>query len=188
MAEAESDIEQISLSLSVERNAIAPAHAACKQRQQREVNSIRQRCVKGFGERPEFGLHERLAPFHVCVSTDFEQRVRQVHHLLNRAIIDVVMRWFDEGSTFAKRMPLEPREESILRWMATQSDVQPFTSSFGMWRTDYLVEGDVRGKNQIKVCEINARIPFNGIWLIGCHGEAYENVICKEGLDPPKLD
>jgi hypothetical protein len=51
-----------------------------------------------------------------------------------------------------------------------------------MWRTDYLVEGELKGRNSIKICEINARIPFNGVWLIGSHGEAYKKDILPNGL------
>jgi hypothetical protein len=57
--------------------------------------------------------------------------------------------------------------------------VPSFSEKYGMWRTDYLVEGDLEGRNNIKVCEINARITFNGIWLVGSHGAAYKHHICK---------
>jgi hypothetical protein len=58
-----SDVKQISLSLSVERDAIVPAAAASKARQEREAQAIRERCVTEFGEAPGFDLHMRLAPF-----------------------------------------------------------------------------------------------------------------------------
>jgi hypothetical protein len=179
------DIEQISLSLSVEQTLSAPATAATKDRQQRDLAAIRKLTLNEFGSPPTFNIHERLAPFSICLSRSFASYVRDAHVLLDRALVDIVERWFsDERANFPVRMPLERHEEDLLRWIDGPGSnlVGPFRKNYGMWRTDYLVEGELRGQNSIKICEINARIPFNGIWLIGLHGAAYKNEICKGNL------
>jgi hypothetical protein len=180
-----SDISQISLSLSIERNAISPASAASTWRQDHEVDIIRRKCIDEFGQEPGFNIHKRLAPFNICLSQSFAAHVRDIHRLLDRALVDIVERWFtDVNANFPTRMPIERHEEDLLRWIDGPGStlVSSFKEKYGMWRTDYLIEGELEGRNSIKICEINARIPFNGIWLIGSHGESYKRDICSNGL------
>jgi hypothetical protein len=187
MAEARPNLEQISLTLSIEQNIVALATTASKDRQDREAEIIRNYILDEFGGPPAFNIHERLAPFNICLSRSFAAYVRDVHVLLDRALVDIVGRWFsDEQANFPARMPLERHEEGLIRWICGPGSalVSPFAEKYGMWRTDYLVEGDMQGQNNIKVCEINARIPFNGIWLIGSQGAAYKNRICKGNVHP----
>ena len=185
------DIEQISLSLSVEIGGIVSANLLNKQRRAEEAAAIRARCVENWeGHTPHNYTHERLAPFHICLSPTFADHVRDVHALLDRALVDIIERWFDDTeANFPSLMPLEGSENLFL-WSLwgpaakASGHARPFKTTYGLWRTDYLIEGEVRGRNQIKICEINSRLPFNGIWMIGSQNQAYEKDICLEGPGP----
>ena len=50
--------------------------------------------------------------------------------------------------------------------------VPNFREHYGMWRTDYLIECGDDGLEQAVICEINSRIPVNGIWVVGLHEQA----------------
>ena len=45
-----------------------------------------------------------------------------------------------------------------------------FRKRSGMWRTDILF--DDRNTEAAKICEINARIPYNGFFVTGLHEES----------------
>ena len=106
------------------------------------------------------------------MSQRFARHVRSLHRALDKALIDIVERWVsDADARFMERMPLERHEEDLLRWMYGEGKklVPCFRERYGMWRTDYLVERGDDGLEQAVICEINSRIPFNGMWVIGLH-------------------
>jgi hypothetical protein len=172
-------LQQISLSLSVERGAIAPATATNQARRQRDLETVRQCVQQRLGGPLPFNLHERHPPFNVCITNAFASQVKDIHTLLDRSLIDIVERWFgDEDAGFPSRMPLEKHEEDLLRWIEGPGSklVPRFDDRYGLWRTDYLIEKDAAGVESARICEINARIPFNGFWMVGLHEEATKHL------------
>jgi len=122
-----------------------------------------------------FDSQTRMPPFNICISDHFANHVRLLHQALDKALVDIVQRWYaDEEASFPKRMPLEKHEEELLEWIhgPGRKFVPSFREQYGMWRTDYLIERTADGFEQAKICEINARIPYNGLWAIGLHEEA----------------
>ena len=168
-------LQQISVSLSVERGAIAPAALTSPDRRGKDLQSVRNAVLEEHGGPIAANLHERHPPFNICISERFVSHVREIHRLLDRALVDIVERWFsDKDADFPNRMPLEKHEEDLLRWIdGPGADlVPPFGQRYGMWRTDFLIERGTDGLENAKVCEINARIPFNGFWMVGLHENA----------------
>jgi hypothetical protein len=168
-------IQQVSLSLGVERGAIAPATATNQARRERDLKTVRQSIQQNLGGPLPFNLHERHPPFNICIPSAFASQVKDIHTLLDRSLVDIVERWFsDEEAGFPGRMPLEKHEEDLLRWIdGPGSELIPrFGDRYGMWRTDYLIENDAAGGEAARICEINARIPYNGFWMAGLHEEA----------------
>lgn len=173
-------LQQISLSLSVKTNTIAAASATDISRQVRDLETIRQYMRQRLGDAPlPFNIARFLSPFNICMSKPFATHVKEVHELLEKGLIDIVQRWFsDEKAAFPTRMPLEKHEEDVLRWIDGPASkfIARFGERYGMWRTDYLIERDQEGKEVPRICEINARIPFNGFFLVGVHEAATKEV------------
>ena len=122
-----------------------------------------------------FNLQDRMPPFNICISNRFAEHVRRLHGALDKALVDIVSRWYsDEEASFPTRMPFEKHEEVLLKWIYGRGAefVAPFAERYGMWRTDYLIEKTANGQEQAKICEINSRIPYNGFWVVGYHEEA----------------
>ena len=168
-------LQQISVSLSVEQNAIAPATATSLARRQRDLKSIRDDSFKRNGGPLTFDLQNRFPPFNICISQRFASHVKEIHKLLDKALVDIVERWFtDKEADFPRRMPLEKHEEDLLRWIdgPASNMVPQFGKRYGMWRTDYLIEKGPGGLEFARICEINSRIPFNGFWVVGLHEDA----------------
>ncbi|GAM33643.1 hypothetical protein TCE0_011r00701 [Talaromyces pinophilus] len=172
-------IQQISLSLSAERNAIAPATCANNSRLERDLKAVRDHVEPLFAPvNIPIPLHQRMSPFNICITQQFARTLESTHRLLDRALVDIVERWFtDIEANFPSRMPLEPHEEEVIRWISSQEQSQSgpekmldFRKRSGMWRTDILF--DDRSTGGAKICEINARIPFNGFYIAGLQSEA----------------
>lgn len=158
-------IEQISVSLTLQRNPIAPASSVSPQRCQRERKLLFEDILQRNGEPMAFNAQTRMPPFNICISDHFANHVRLLHQALDKALVDIVQRWYaDEEASFPKRMPLEKHEEELLEWIHGPGRifVPSFRERYGMWRTDYLIERTADGFEQAKICEINSRIPYNG--------------------------
>ncbi|KGO76100.1 hypothetical protein PITC_006430 [Penicillium italicum] len=87
---------------------------------------------------------------------------------LRLAIEDIIQRWWtDEEAQFPQRMPLEPGEEDLLRWIHSNPGLfPPWKERQGSWRPDFLVEIDEAGMEAFHICEINARFCWNGFMLV----------------------
>ena len=182
-------IQQISLSLSTERVAIAPATAASHARQLRDLETVRTSILEQNGGPLTFYMDERYSPFSVAITPRFSAHVRNLHKLLDKALVDVVSRWYtDKEANLPSRMPLEKHEDDLLRWISGlgKNLVPGFDGHYGMWRTDFLIERGPDGAEQAKVCEINSRIPFNAFWGVGMHEVATQLFGAKEsGFESP---
>ncbi|KAJ8610077.1 hypothetical protein MRB53_038804 [Persea americana] len=111
----------------------------------------------------------------LLVPAEHEKHLRLIQTALNKAIVNIVGRWWtDERAAFPKRMPLAEEEEELLRWVETCGHVKPYAQNQGIWRPDYLIEEsqDSQGRTteHIVLCEINARLPLNSVFLSAdCH-------------------
>ncbi|KAH8703185.1 hypothetical protein BGW36DRAFT_288913 [Talaromyces proteolyticus] len=172
-------VQQISLSLSLEKNAIAQAASASSSRLERDLKTIRDYVepIVAPAQLP-VPLDQRFPPFSISVSRPFAKKIESIHQLLDRALVNIVERWHtDLEANFPSRMPLEPHEEDLLRWISSQCSgdvatrtIPRFSERYGMWRTDFLIEKGHEA--EAKICEINARIPYNGFFMAGLHEES----------------
>ncbi|ESU08663.1 hypothetical protein FGSG_04440 [Fusarium graminearum PH-1] len=112
------------------------------------------------------GSYASGCPRPVLVGEHHQQQMKDLHKALTAAIADIVQRWWsDTDARFPERMPLEPREEELLKWIETQvkiGNLAPFPQRLGSWRPDFLVEETAKCQENYCITEINARFSFNG--------------------------
>ncbi|RAH78069.1 hypothetical protein BO86DRAFT_403162 [Aspergillus japonicus CBS 114.51] len=100
--------------------------------------------------------------------------VAKLHEALVSGLSSIVDTWWtDEQAAFPRRMPLEPHEEDLLRWLHEQceaNNLRPFKNCQGHWRSDLLLPSDHPGT--VKICEINARYSINA-QLLAAYGYQY---------------
>ncbi|GAM88162.1 hypothetical protein ANO11243_061930 [Dothideomycetidae sp. 11243] len=169
------DLLQISVSQSAELEAIVPAYRTSLSCRTQELATVRQQIAASCrGATPSFGMLERISPHAIAVSGTALARLEQIHILLGRAFADLTGRWFsDTEAKLPKRMPLSAREESLLRYVG--SDSFPLKVSgppSGCWRSDVLFGTSPDGKDAEfpYICELNGRLPLNGVLMTGLHG------------------
>lgn len=170
--------------MSLERNGVAPASSVSIPRCESETEAVIEAVLKKSGGPLAMELHSRIHPFHVCISQQVTDQIRGIHNLLVKALIDIVQRWFiDVKANFPGKMPVEPHEEELLRWMdgSGRKHFLPYGEAYGIWRTDLLFERAKDGSERAKICEINARLPYNGFWLTGMQMETTE--LLRKGSD-----
>ncbi|KAF7349305.1 Circularly permuted ATP-grasp type 2 [Mycena sanguinolenta] len=113
--------------------------------------------------------HLACSPHPILITSQHDAAVRAIHEALVLAIASIVERWWtDSAADFPQRMPLEPGEEALLRWLDTlHPDILP-PYPLGSWRPDFLVENVVDPtttsgtREQFRICEINSRFCWNG--------------------------
>ncbi|RAK79541.1 uncharacterized protein BO72DRAFT_476137 [Aspergillus fijiensis CBS 313.89] len=129
-------------------------------------------------------------PRPIAVSAVHQRRWKDLNEALVLAITDIVERWWtDTESRYPERMPLEPAEEELLRWIDSQvpSNLPPYRDCRGSWRPDFLVEDESRKGvpgpiENFRISEINARFSFNGMMYAACGQQALkEEGICDAG-------
>ncbi|KAL2008009.1 hypothetical protein VTN00DRAFT_7991 [Thermoascus crustaceus] len=144
--------------------------------------------------------HLAACPHPVLVTEHHTRQLVELHEALVLAITDIVERWWsDTKARFPERMPLEPQEEELLRWIDTQGPniFRPFKDCSGSWRPDFLLEQDSDSDNpdkieNFRVCEINARFCWNGYMLVALGQQALlDGGVGRNGLrgatDPEKI-
>lgn len=110
---------------------------------------------------------ESFCPHPSLVPRKFLDDLEYFHEAFAAALTNIVQRWFgDSTANFPSRMPLEPLEVQLLEWIY-QRDEESLMPSFdghqGNWRADLLLPIDASG--EFRICEVNARFPFNAIYL-----------------------
>ncbi|CBF75932.1 uncharacterized protein ANIA_03539 [Aspergillus nidulans FGSC A4] len=127
-----------------------------------------------------------MCPHPVLVPDTFMANLKEFHVALTAALTNIVQRWvIDEEADLPSRMPLEPHEEDILRWIhkITEDKLFPaYDGRQGNWRPDFLLPANETGG--FRVCEINARFTSNGLDLNARVNRAMDNSENK----PPYLD
>ncbi|KAK2843915.1 hypothetical protein FQN49_005944, partial [Arthroderma sp. PD_2] len=120
------------------------------------------------------------SPHPILINKGHDIQLQRLHEALVLAVTNIVERWWtDSDANFPARMPLEPQEESLLRWIETDAadSFRPIKRCLGSWRPDFLIEeacshldGDPATAENFRICEINARFSFSG-FLIGAYGQ-----------------
>ncbi|KAJ9301140.1 hypothetical protein DTO271G3_1275 [Paecilomyces variotii] len=112
--------------------------------------------------------HLKSVPYPILGTEIHQQQLSTLSDALVLAITDIVERWWtDSAACFPERMPIEPVEEELLRWMHHQEPniLRSFKSCSGSWRPDFLLESSPKGPEETenyRICEINARFCWNG--------------------------
>ncbi|WEW61322.1 hypothetical protein PRK78_006812 [Emydomyces testavorans] len=118
--------------------------------------------------------YRAACPHPILLHPQHHQSLQALHEALTLAVTNIVERWWtDTAARFPERMPLEPHEEDLLRWMENEAvdAIRPFNECRGSWRPDFLVEempcatGLHSIAERFVICEINARFSFNGFCL-----------------------
>ncbi|KAF7893594.1 uncharacterized protein EAF02_001132 [Botrytis sinoallii] len=121
-------------------------------------------------------------PRPILITKKHQKQLEDLHGALTLAITDIVERWWiDQDAHFSNRMPLEPREEQLLRWLEAQiinNKIPMYRECRGSWRPDFLVEDalDANGMTveNYRITEINARFSFNAF---------LHSILAYEGLE-----
>ncbi|PTD07366.1 hypothetical protein FCULG_00006087 [Fusarium culmorum] len=157
---------QVSVSRSAEEKRLIPAYCSSLARRAKELEILRKNIlVDANGTELAFGIQTRFSPHAVAISDTLFSRLTQLHVLLGRVFVDIVDRWFtDEKARFPERMPLDPSEESLLKWIASSGHIPDYRDHAGCWRSDILFGQSPDGMfdEAPSICEINGRLPLNG--------------------------
>ena len=82
---------------------------------ERELYKARLGLLSQGAER-SLATHFPFSPWPLKLSTQFPEDIRKFHEALDLAITNVVDRWWtDKDADLPSRMPLEPREEELLK-------------------------------------------------------------------------
>ncbi|XRM45636.1 hypothetical protein ABZX51_008715 [Aspergillus tubingensis] len=127
-------------------------------------------------------------PRPILVSSEHQRQWKELNNALVSAITDIVERWWtDSVSRFPERMPLEPAEEGLLRWIDSQvpDKIPSYRKCRGSWRPDFLIEEDNEGTpgsvENFRISEINARFCFNGLMYAASGQQALEEQGIADG-------
>ncbi|KAJ6001300.1 hypothetical protein N7522_006527 [Penicillium canescens] len=143
--------------------------------------------------------HLSNCPYPILINNKHQIQLEDLNKVLVKAITDIVSRWWiDATAKFPERMPLQPMEEKLLRWLEAQNidSMRPFTKFCGSWRPDFLIEKQTGLANKeaeaFRICEINARFCWNGYMMSALGQKALLDMgICRNGIvggtDPRKI-
>ncbi|KAF4445339.1 hypothetical protein F53441_10888 [Fusarium austroafricanum] len=184
MATKRPGLVQVSVSRSVEEKRIIPAYCSNLARRAKELAIFRKNMhADAKGGELAFGIEERISPHAVAVSNPLFSRLEQLHILLGRVFVDLVGRWTDEKARFTERMPLDPSEEELLKWVASSGCVPEYPEHAGFWRSDILFGRSPDGLRDESpyICEINGRLPLNGVIGVSLSTNGLKELGASEG-------
>lgn len=182
------ELLQVSISRSTEEKRLIPAYCSSLDRRAKELEAFRKHVdADAKGHDLAFGIQTRLSPHAVAMSDALFSRLARLHILLGRVFMDIVDRWFtDEKAHFSKRMPLDPSEEALLRWVASSGCIPAYRNHAGCWRSDILFSRSPDGvfDEAPYICEINGRLPLNGVLGISLTTNGLKEIgAAKGGLE-----
>ncbi|KAL6712901.1 hypothetical protein ACLMJK_009456 [Lecanora helva] len=187
----ERKIRQISLGLSVQVGELTAAEIACEKRKVADLSDM-QASLLSITPRWPHKFHLQACPYPMVVPEKLLYDLSIFHKSLDAAITNIVERWWtDEGACFPNKMPLESQVEEILRWMDDQSEewVPKYRKCQGSWRPDFLLDAN----ENFRMCEINARFPFNLLLHTAFCQQAYIDMdnktdpLTTPGAQPAKI-
>ncbi|CAG8195405.1 unnamed protein product [Penicillium salamii] len=134
----------------------------------------RQKYIASLNKESSFwpaGCVDASCPHPLLITDKHQDTFEKLAKALDLAIQDIVERWWtDEEARFPLRMPLEPQEEGLLRWINDNQDIcRSYRERKGSWRPDFVIENDETGAENFRICEINARF----CWM----------ALCSSGVD-----
>ncbi|KAI6754751.1 hypothetical protein HG530_012503 [Fusarium avenaceum] len=187
-------LRQISLAATKSANALVQPEQADKQTRTTEAEAMKQallRNTQGYGDLPK--IAERLNPHPFVLSNDFLVKLEQFNEALALAIDNIVDRWWkDDDADLPSRMPLEPRVEKLLRWVAQGSEegrIKPYKGHQGNLRPDILVpDTGIYASPEFKVCEINGRFPISFLHYAAISYQALSESTWNDSLLRPAAD
>ncbi|PWY80458.1 hypothetical protein BO94DRAFT_162475 [Aspergillus sclerotioniger CBS 115572] len=130
------------------------------------------------------GIINNGSPNPLLVPAKLHRSVARIHEALVLGLTNIVERWCaDEQAVFSRRMPLEPHEEDLLRWLheqACEKNLRQFWECQGHWRTDFLLSAE--WPRSLQICEINTRYSINA-QLIAAYGyEVYGQMASERSV------
>ncbi|QKX54317.1 uncharacterized protein TRUGW13939_01403 [Talaromyces rugulosus] len=135
---------------------------------------------------------EKISPYPILMKRGFLEDVENFQDLLFIAVSNILDRWWeDTEANFPCRMPLEPHEESVLKWVHERSKqglMQHYNERPLHWRPDVLLPAAGHSNTNLpfKICEINARSPFNSMIKSICmfQAAATSTTALPDGVEP----
>ncbi|KAH8171350.1 hypothetical protein LIA77_08117 [Sarocladium implicatum] len=175
---------QLSVRASAATRQLVPAEKTSLASRAEELNTMRQKWEDALPSSDLAYIRPRVSPHVIAITDNKAAQLETLHKLLARALQDLVERWFsDEKAKLFERMPVEPREEKILRWVVDSGLVPEWKNHAGIWRSDVLFG---LGKDGIEdehpfICELNGRLPINGVMGMGVHSVGISALGTREG-------
>ncbi|UKZ69091.1 uncharacterized protein TrAtP1_010104 [Trichoderma atroviride] len=132
--------------------------------------------------------YNNSCPRPILVNLRHETMLRELNTALTLSLTDIVDRWWsDKAAKFPQRMPLEPIEEGLLKYV--QRALSPYKERKGSWRPDFLVEdihcADGAVHENFRITEINARFSFNAyMHAVFGHTALEDTGMARYGLVP----
>jgi hypothetical protein len=149
------------------------------------------RNTQAYGELPKVAA--RLNPHPFVLPIDFLVRLERFHEALALVLDNIIDRWWkDDEADFPLRMPLEPRVETLLQWVAQGSEegnIKPYKGNQGNLRPDILIpDTGIYASPQFKVCEINGRFPISFLHYAAIAYQALSEATWNDPLIKPAAD
>ena len=163
---------QLSVKASADLKQMVPAEKTSLASRAEELDTMRQTWVRELPTADLSIIRPRVSPHVIAIPESKLAQFERLHSILARALQDIVERWFaDKDARFPERMPVEPREEKILRWVVSSGLVPEWKDHAGIWRSDVLFGRSKDGSDDEYpyICELNGRLPINGVIAMGVH-------------------
>ncbi|KFY29836.1 hypothetical protein V494_08440 [Pseudogymnoascus sp. VKM F-4513 (FW-928)] len=169
----------------------------------KELGQFRDSLLKSCPQWPP-AYNSSASPLPLVIPETLANHLDGLGNSLCRAVTDIVGRWWsDSTANFPQRMPLQPHQEEILRWIENEGrkTVPAFASCQGSWRPDFLfntpeaISQSTTNSTLLEnpqICEINARFMFNAFFGVAFTHEAYqkmgfESFGLKSPVEPSKI-
>ncbi|KAI4153697.1 MAG: hypothetical protein LQ340_002150 [Diploschistes diacapsis] len=184
-------IQQVSVPLSNEQQRIVAASEVSRQRLGDDYARLQAKIEDGSDGGLNLGFYKRIPPFNLCITSEFADHIRETHAILNKVLVDLIGRWHsDVTMRFPERMPLEEHETRLLAWM--DGNGKKYVGkyghrSIGIWRSDFVIAKQ-NNLERIKLIELNARIPFNGLHAVGLNEVAVQSLVDGQNALQPLND
>ncbi|KAK4124711.1 hypothetical protein N657DRAFT_615634 [Parathielavia appendiculata] len=180
-------LRQVSLAASTSDGIFVSPEDAGQDTRIMETKCFREALLRNtapYGQVPKNAV--RLNPHPAVIPKKFLENLNLFHEALTIALVDIINRWWtDKEADFPNRMPLEPRVESLLRWVAMGSEegfIRPYKGNQGNLRPDVLIPAsNTSSPFQFRVCEFNGRFPIN---FLDYTASAYEALADTKWQNP----
>ncbi|RHZ44307.1 uncharacterized protein CDV56_101192 [Aspergillus thermomutatus] len=193
-----SQLKQIAVAASREGKLVT-ADDLCSDRKQHEEDLFKSAFTTPHPHvGKEWSDADRVSPYPLLVPEYFVENAKQLQEALAIAVANIVERWAETGEggdSLSQRMPLQPHEDALLRWIHQKSKegvIPPFKERMGHWRPDILLSTTDDGDLSFRICEINARFFQNSLMysmqaLTTCSRMLSDHPVLQPTADPEHL-